>query len=232
MNSPAEVRAVLLDIEGTTSSLSFVKDTLFPFAHRGLSRYVREHEAELAGILDEVREIEGNVALDTGRVIDALLRWMDEDRKITALKTLQGLIWRQGYESGELRGHVYADTVRALEAWQASGLALYVYSSGSVTAQQLLFSHTDFGDLTPRFSGYFDTSVGSKLQAASYAAIALHIRLPPAAVLFFSDHPGEIRAAQAAGLQAVRVDREAAADSTPDAGTIRSFDELMLPQPR
>jgi len=223
-----EVRAVVLDIEGTTSSLSFVKDTLFPFARTRLPAFVSEHEGQLGGLLEEVRTIAGDPTLSAGEITRTLLVWMDEDSKITPLKTLQGLIWKAGYESGELRGHVYEDAVRALREWHRNGLAIYIYSSGSVAAQQLLFSHSLHGDLTPYLSGYFDTTTGPKLEAASYGVIAHSAELAPHSMLFLSDHPGEILAAAAAGMQALRVDREAAPDAGVSAPVVRSFDELNV----
>src|ERR1700728_2525359 len=203
-----DVRAIVLDIEGTTSSIEFVKRQLFPFARTHIPAYVRDHAAELHDILDQVSRIEGNRPLSSAQLIELLLRWMDEDRKITPLKALQGLVWKQGFESGELHAHVYDDAVSALRLWHANGLRLYVYSSGSVASQQLLFSHTHHGDLTPLFSGHFDTTMGSKLDAASYRAIAASIAMPAGAILFLSAHPGEIVAAAAAGMQALLVPRD------------------------
>jgi 5-methylthioribose kinase len=225
--SEAQTRAMLLDIEGTTSSLSFVKDELFPYARARLPTYVTEHAQELDAVLNEVRRIEGNEALDTQQLIATLLRWIGEDRKLTPLKSLQGLIWQEGYERGELRGHVYEDAVEALRTWHASGLKIYIYSSGSVLAQRLIFSHTEYGDLTPCFSGYFDTTIGGKLEPDSYLAIAAHIGLPPAAVLFLSDHSGEISAAAIAGLQVIQVCRDATAEATRDRTRITNFAELQ-----
>ena len=206
--SGALTRAVLLDIEGTTSSLSFVKDELFPYARARLPSYVTEHAEALSTLLDDVRRIEGNSQLDTQQLIATLQLWISEDRKLTPLKSLQGLIWQEGYERGELRGHVYEDAVEAMRGWHAAGLKLYIYSSGSVLAQRLIFSHTAYGDLTPCFSGYFDTAIGGKLEPESYRVIAARIGLPPAAVLFLSDHPGEISAAAIAGMQVIQVCRE------------------------
>jgi enolase-phosphatase E1 len=224
--SQALARALVLDIEGTTSSLSFVKDELFPYARARLPTYVTEHAEALGALLNDVRRIEGNEALDTQQLIATLLRWIDEDRKLTPLKSLQGLIWQEGYERGELHGHVYEDAVEALRAWHAAGLKLYIYSSGSVLAQHLIFSHTEYGDLTPLFSGYFDTTIGGKLEPDSYRAIAARIDLPPAAVLFLSDHPGEISAAAIAGLQVIQVCRDPAAEATRDRTRIANFTEL------
>ena len=225
--SDALTRALVLDIEGTTSSLSFVKDELFPYARARLPTYVAEHAQELSALLNDVRRIEGNAALDTQQLIATLLQWIGEDRKLTPLKSLQGLIWQEGYERGELRGHVYQDAVEALRAWHAAGLKLYIYSSGSVLAQRLIFSHTEYGDLTPYFSGFFDTTIGGKLEPDSYRAIAAHIALPPAAVLFLSDHSGEISAAAIAGMQVIHVCRDPAGEGTGDRTRIANFAELQ-----
>jgi 5-methylthioribose kinase len=222
------VRAIVLDVEGTTTSIEFVKQRLFPFAREHIPDYVRDHAEEIRDLLDEVRRIEGERPLNSAQLIQVLLRWMDEDRKITPLKALQGLVWKQGYESGELRAHVYQDAVDALRRWHANELPLYVYSSGSVASQKLLFSHTDHGDLAPLFSGHFDTAIGSKLDADSYRAISASIALPANTILFLSDHPGEILAAGAAGLQAILVHRGAGAPAAADAAVITTFDDLVL----
>jgi 5-methylthioribose kinase len=225
----ALTRALVLDIEGTTSSLGFVKDELFPYARAHLPAYVTEHVQELGALLDEVRRIEGNAALNTQQLIATLLCWIDEDRKLTPLKSLQGLIWQEGYERGELHGHVYEDAVEALRGWHAAGLKLYIYSSGSVLAQRLIFSHTEYGDLTPYISGHFDTTIGGKLEPESYRAIAARIGLPAAAVLFLSDHSAEISAAAIAGMQVIQVCRDPAAEATRDRTRIANFAELKSP---
>ena len=224
--SDALTRAILLDIEGTTSSLSFVKDELFPYARARLASYVSEREEALGALLDDVRRIEDNAALDTQALIAKLVQWIDEDRKVTPLKSLQGMMWQEGYERGELSGHVYEDAMQALRAWHAAGLKLYIYSSGSVLAQRLIFSHTEYGDLTPWFSGYFDTTIGGKLESDSYRTIAGRMGLPPAAVLFLSDHAAEISAAAIAGMQVIHVCREAADGAPRDGTRIASFAEL------
>jgi enolase-phosphatase E1 len=195
------VRAVVTDIEGTTSSVSFVYDVLFPYARAHIPDYVRAHEAELAALLDEVRDEAGDPSLSVEGCIAALLRWMDEDRKATPLKALQGMVWKQGYTAGGFAGHLYPDVVPRLREWKARGLILAVYSSGSVEAQKLLFGHTEAGDLTPLFSGWFDTRTGGKKEARSYATIADALGMAPEAVLFLSDNPEELAAARAAGLQ-------------------------------
>jgi enolase-phosphatase E1 len=220
------VRAVLTDIEGTTTSLAFVKEELFPYARQHLPAYVTSHTAEIGRIATEVSAVAGADCLSTQQTIDTLLRWMDEDRKVTPLKRLQGMIWRSGYESGELRAHIYQDAVHALRKWEAVGMKLYVYSSGSVEAQRLLFSHTAHGDLTPLFSGYFDTTTGPKLETRSYREIAHSVSLAPRAVVFISDHPGETQAAAAAGMHTVLMAREQEVGMT--GPTARSFDEINL----
>lgn len=183
------IKAILTDIEGTTSAVSFVFDVLFPYAVRHLPDFVREHagEAEVAAQLDAVRAASGEADAGVERVIAILLQWIAEDRKATPLKTLQGMVWAQGYRDGQLKGHVYPDAAQALREWKARGLDLYVYSSGSIQAQKLIFGCSEAGDLGPLFSGYFDTTSGPKRESASYARIAGAIGLPAAQILFLSD---------------------------------------------
>jgi enolase-phosphatase E1 len=199
--------AIVTDIEGTTTSIAFVTDTLFPFARARLPAFVaaRRHEPEVKACLEAVQaELGGGGEAD---IIAALIRWIDEDRKATPLKTLQGLIWADGYADGSIKGHVYADAVDRLRRWKEQGKRLYVYSSGSVAAQKLIFGHTDFGDLTPLFSGYFDTRTGPKKEIDSYSRIAIEIGLPVAEILFLSDSVVELDAARAAGMQTICLDR-------------------------
>ena len=202
------VRAILTDIEGTTSSISFVKDVLFPYARRALPGFVAEHreDPEVRRWLDMVATEHGSICSDDV-IVETLQGWIDEDRKHTALKALQGMNWTAGYEDADFTAHIYPDAAPALREWHASGLPLYVYSSGSVPAQKLFFGHSDAGDLTPLISGWFDTEVGGKREAASYARIAADIGLPPADLLFLSDILEELDAARDAGLQTVLVDR-------------------------
>ena len=224
------VRAVVVDIEGTTSSIAFVKEHLYPYARKYIPGYVREHASAIRDLLDEVGRIEGNALLDTPQLIAVLLRWMDDDRKVTPLKTLQGLVWQKGFDTGALCAPVYEDAVRALRYWHRQGLRLYVYSSGSVAAQRLLFSHTEQGDLTPLFSGYFDTTTGPKVEAESFRVIARSVGAPVETILFLSDHTGEIEAARTAGLQAVWVDRDGVAASGGQPDRVPSFDEIAMPK--
>ncbi len=220
------IKAVLTDIEGTTSSISFVKDVLFPYSKKKLSEFVREHsqDPEVRRILEEVQKIE------PGDPVDTLIKWIDEDRKVTPLKELQGLIWEEGYRSGELKGHIYEDAYRKLKEWHERGIPIYVYSSGSVKAQKLLFGHTQFGDINYIFSGYFDTRIGNKKDPESYRKIAEEVGLKPEEILFLSDNPDEIRAAAEAGMKVIRFAREGENEIIENFPypQVRSFDEITL----
>ena len=204
------MRVVITDIEGTTTSLSLVRDVLFPYARKHLVDFLRRHreDAEVKAILDDIRVREKDASLGEESIVARLYAWMDEDRKIAPLKALQGLIWHEGYSAGELHGHLYEDARDRLREWHSEGLRLYVYSSGSVAAQKLLFGHTPFGDMTSLFSGFFDTTVGGKLDPRSYEAIVRAIDCPPEEIVFLSDHRGELDAARAAGLATVWVERD------------------------
>jgi len=197
------ITTILTDIEGTTSSIDFVKDVLFPYARERLPAFVVTHAdaPEVQHWLHEAAREAGLVSASQQEVIDLLLGWIDADRKSTALKALQGMIWKDGYAAGEYRAHVYPEVAARLRAWRADGLRLYVYSSGSVAAQKLFFGHSEAGDLTPLFSGYFDTETGPKREAASYARIAAAIGEAPERILFLSDVVEELDAAAAAGLR-------------------------------
>lgn len=202
------IRAILTDIEGTTSSIAFVTDTLFPYARARLADYVARHAAAVAPLLAQV----------PGNPVETLTGWIDADRKDPVLKQLQGMIWAEGYADGSLVGHVYPDAVDALRRWHAAGLKLHVYSSGSVAAQKLIFGHSCAGDLTPLFSGWFDLTSGSKLEAASYTRIAAAIDEPVEAILFLSDNPAEIAAADAAGMATIHITRDGGAGVASFAG--------------
>lgn len=203
------IKAIVTDIEGTTSSLSFVKDTLFPYARTRLPTFVREQakNTKLREALQEARLAAGNPQMDDEDLIRRLLEWIEQDKKVTALKSIQGMIWEAGYRNGDFRGHIYPDAVEALKKWQLAGQHLYVYSSGSVQAQKLLFAHTDSGDLTGLFSGYFDTHIGPKNSVESYRRIADHIDVDPAELLFLSDAVAELDAAHQAGWYVVQLTR-------------------------
>jgi len=197
------ISAILTDIEGTTSSISFVKDVLFPYARKRLPAFIETHadDPDVQHWLHEAAKEAGLVSASHQEMIELLIRWIDADRKSTALKALQGMIWEAGYADGEYRAHVYPEVPAHLRKWQRAGKRLYVYSSGSVSAQKLLFAHTEAGDLTPQFSGYFDTEIGAKRDADSYRRITAAIGVPAAEILFLSDVSEELDAARAAGMQ-------------------------------
>lgn len=223
------IRAIVTDIEGTTSSIGFVHEVLFPYAARHLPDFVREHESApaVAALLDEVRTEAKEPHAGIEQVVGILLQWIAEDRKATPLKTLQGLVWEHGYRSGDFTGHVYADTAPAMHRWSDRGARIYIYSSGSVKAQQLLFGHSDAGDLTPLIDGYFDTHIGNKRDAASYRRITEEIGLPAEEILFLSDTPQELDAAADAGMKTMQLAREEAAQSSRHP-VARDFDEVVI----
>ncbi|MCB1593002.1 MAG: acireductone synthase [Alphaproteobacteria bacterium] len=226
MTKKSGIKAILTDIEGTTSSISFVKDVLFPYAFKHLPGFVEEFSDEVAPILDDVRKEENNAGLNDEEVVEVLQRWIEEDKKLTPLKTLQGMIWQAGYEAGELHGHIYDDAVENLKKWKKAGLDLYIYSSGSIAAQKLLFSNTAAGDLTTLFTGYFDTTTGPKLQRESYEIIASEIGLPPDQVLFLSDNTQEIEAASKAGMAVIVLDRDGVQDDLRNYTVVKNFEEI------
>ncbi|PKM07711.1 MAG: acireductone synthase [Gammaproteobacteria bacterium HGW-Gammaproteobacteria-4] len=201
-------KIILTDIEGTTSSIAFVKQVLFPYARQALPAFVRRHGQE-----PDVRRWLDAAALDIGGVVsdncivELLQQWIDEDRKHTALKALQGMIWRSGYAHAAFHAHMYPDAITQLQAWHDQGHPLYVYSSGSVAAQRLFFAHTEAGDLTPLFSGFFDTEMGGKREPQSYRNILAEIGVNAGDVVFLSDVVEELDAARDAGLDTVLIDR-------------------------
>ena len=204
------IKAILTDIEGTTSAVTFVFDVLFPYAARHLPDFVRQQagRADVAEQLDAVRRDSDEPQADVERVIEILLGWIAEDRKATPLKALQGMVWAQGYTAGQLQGHVYPDAVESLKAWHQAGFKLFVYSSGSIQAQQLIFGCSEAGDLSPLFSGYFDTTSGPKREAQSYLRITQAIGLEAAQILFLSDIVEELDAAREAGMATCGLARE------------------------
>lgn len=204
------IRAVLTDIEGTTSSISFVKEVLFPYAAKAMLPFLQKNWANE----NVVKQVDA-LSTETGQKVDTpeqandiLQRWISADKKATALKALQGMIWKAGYEDGSYRAHMYPDVAHQLAKWREQGLTLYVYSSGSIAAQKLFFRYSEAGDLTPLFSDHFDTTSGGKREAESYRRIANSIGLPEAEILFLSDIKEELDAAQRAGMKTVLVDRQ------------------------
>jgi enolase-phosphatase E1 len=223
------IKAIVTDIEGTTSSLSFVKEVLFPYAREHIGDYVRRHaeQGNIAALLNDVCR-EAGEGLDLDGVIAQLEQWIDEDRKIPALKTLQGLLWEAGYQQGDFQGHIYEDARQKLEQWQRQGIRLFVYSSGSVYAQKLLFGHTKYGDLNTLFSGYFDTQVGAKTETVSYQKIIKSIGCEADEVLFLSDIEAELDAARAAGMQTIWLVRDGAPDKKATHPQVKDFNDISI----
>lgn len=238
-------KILLLDIEGTTTSISFVKDKLFPYAEENVKDFltnqwetedVKEAVAALRKLAleDKEKSVDGVVTIpgeDASKEdqIEGLVKsvkWqMASDRKVGALKQLQGLIWKQGYDKGDIKGHVYEDVSPALDLWRSvEGQKVYIYSSGSVQAQKLLFGQSLAGDMLKSIDGHFDTAVGAKQEAASYTAITEKIGCKPEEVLFLTDIVKEAEAARTSGMQAALVSREGNAP-LPD-GAAASFPVL------
>ncbi len=234
------VRAILIDIEGTTTPVAFVYDVLFPFARRHLQAYLLdpEHAESVADALALLRrEWDADTAarhhlsdwqIDRPASAAGYLEWlMDRDIKSPALKRLQGEIWDGGYRSGELKGQVFPDVPPAFARWREAGVTIAIYSSGSVLAQRLLFGATAQGDLTPFIGAYFDTGIGAKRWPDSYRRIASALEQSPGDMLFVSDVTAELDAARSAGCQvllAVRPGNQPVESA--DAESIRSFDQI------
>lgn len=239
MPAPA-VRAILLDIEGTTTPIAFVTKRLFPYARTHLTSYLNSHRAACADVIDRLRAERHQEADESppswsdaseeARIRSATeyVDWlMDRDRKSPALKELQGRIWKDGYRSGELLGEVFPDIPVALERWHRLGIPVGIFSSGSVLAQRLLFRHSSFGDLTSFLRWHFDTAVGAKGEPESYTRIASTVGEAPEHILFVSDIVRELDAARAAGMQ-TRLSERPGNAVTPrhDHAIVRSFDEI------
>jgi len=230
-------QGILLDIEGTTSSISFVYDVLFAHARKHLETFLQEQ----ISVSSTVQKQAAALACETGlellqidasnvsMVARAAADLMARDVKSTPLKALQGMIWRRGYESGELVSHLFEDVPRALDRWTSSGLDVRIYSSGSIEAQQLFFGHTSYGDVTPLFSGYYDTTTGSKRETMSYSKISDAMQIEPRQILFVSDIGAELDAAKSAGMATALADRPGNVPGTSvyEHPMIRSFDDII-----
>jgi enolase-phosphatase E1 len=226
------IRAILLDIEGTTTPIAFVHEVLFSYARDHAEEFLANNaDAEDIARLREEHAADVSNGEQPPAQMTAYVEWLiARDRKSTGLKSLQGKIWRQGYLDGTLKSQVYADVAPAFARWRERGLSLNIFSSGSVLAQQLLFAHTDAGDLTKFIDQYFDTNIGKKGEAASYHRIAKALNLPSSEVMFISDVVNELEAAQEAGMQ---VSLSIRPGNAPQKGAeqyraTHSFDELLL----
>jgi len=242
---PPNIRAILLDIEGTTTPIAFVQQVLFPYARARVREYLQQH-ATNPGVLADIAALRAEHAAepatesglpawnpsDEQRSAEAYVYWlMDRDRKSTGLKSLQGRIWEVGYLSGELqgKGEVYPDVRPAFVRWRRNGILIAIFSSGSILAQRNLFANTTVGDLSPFLYDYFDTKTGPKRESSSYRVIAAALHQSPSDVLFVSDVTAELDAAREAGMSTVLCLRGSDAPVTTNGGghtRIRSFDEL------
>jgi len=233
------MEAILLDIEGTTTPIDFVHQTLFPFARQRMKEFVEENFSSLT---DEIKSLKIEHEKDyaggfyvkkfdetaPASIANYLKFLIDEDRKSTALKSMQGKIWQAGYEAVELKSKIFADVPRALARWREQGKMIAIYSSGSILAQKLIFRYSNCGDLTAFIADYFDTNVGGKKETESYRKIAAALNFPAAEITFVSDVAAELDAAKSAGLRTVLSIREG---NAPLVGqtmhlTIKSFDEM------
>ncbi len=205
MQAINKITHIITDIEGTTSSISFVKEVLFPYSREHLKEFLLGAEGASIDVQRILEEVPGSSLSDKAQL---LIRYIDEDKKFTPLKELQGLIWRHGYEQGHYQGHIYEDAYKVLLDWHSAGIKLYVYSSGSVTAQKLLFGYTQHGDLNYLFSGNFDTRIGAKASKSSYENIQHELNAEASSLLFLSDIEAELDAAAAAGLNTVKLVRD------------------------
>jgi enolase-phosphatase E1 len=225
-----KIQFILTDIEGTTTSVSFVYDVLFPYFRTNLGK-VRElkNQASVDAIFQDVVSYASSeeVTLNTeSEIINKLMEWSLADKKITPLKTLQGLIWEEGYHSGELKGHVYPDVAQALMNWKNKNIQLGVFSSGSIAAQKLIFGYSVEGDLATHFSNYFDTTTGGKREVETYQKIEKTLEIKAENILFLSDIVEELEAAKNAGFQTIQLVREGNTANWPN--TVSSFDEISI----
>lgn len=230
-------RGILLDVEGTTSSIAFVYDVLFAHARQEVGAFLAAHRSD-PHVLDLAAAMTAAagtsvtpdaIAADPTRAALAAIDLMNRDVKDTSLKALQGMIWRSGFESGQIVAHVFDDVPPSLATWADAGINVRIYSSGSIEAQQLFFRHTSFGDLTPSLRGYYDTTTGPKREASSYEKIAVDMGLAPRQVLFVSDIGAELDAARAAGMQTALAVRPGNrdADGLFDHPSVASFAEIV-----
>lgn len=216
------IQVILMDIEGTTTSISFVHDVLFPYARKRMLPFVGSHldhpevQSYLAQAVETINSEEKKqyTVLDWPEIVTHLIHWIDADRKHGALKGLQGIMWDEGYKSRSYQGHVYADVLPQWKKWSDAKKTLAIYSSGSVQAQKLLFTHSIDGDLTPFLSHYFDTSMGAKREPGTYKNIAQNLGVSPSQILFLSDIPEELDAAKQSGFKTTQILRPGAIAST------------------
>lgn len=223
------IKAIITDIEGTTTDIHFVHKVLFPYSRERMADFVKANAANpvIAPVLQEIALGIGTNATQAD-VITQLIAWIDNDVKMGTLKTLQGYIWQKGFEEGAFTGHIYPDAYESLLKWHQAGIKLYIYSSGSVQAQQLLFGYSDFGDLRHLFSDYFDTAIGGKKEATSYLHILKSIKFDANEVLFLSDVVAELDAARDNGIKTQLLNRDGAALNANGHPVCTSFADIKL----
>ncbi len=220
---------ILTDIEGTTTSISFVTEVLFPYFRTNIDRLLNlKSHKNVAEAIQQTKELalsEENQVLNTeNEVLEKWKQWSLEDRKVTPLKTVQGVLWDEGYKDGTLKGHVFDDVADSLKKWKNIGIQMGVFSSGSVAAQKLIFGYSIAGDLTPYFSAYFDTTTGGKRDTETYQKIADSLQVKPQEIVFLSDIQQELEAASNAHFQTIQLCREGAVATWPLA--VNNFQEI------
>lgn len=226
------IKVLLLDIEGTTTSISFVVDVLFPYAKSHLTDFVRcnlsnSEVFDCVNVAIKTVFEEDGKEIDTDEAIKTFSHWISTDRKHPALKKLQGFIWKDGYTNGDYTAHIYDDVLPSLKKWKDTGVVVAIYSSGSIEAQKLLFKYTCFGDLTPLISNYFDLSTGNKYEAGSYSTIVNNLNVDSSEVLFLSDSVQELNAAKSIGVQTIQLLRPGTLPCD-NHQTRRDFSEIEL----
>lgn len=231
-----KIHYILTDIEGTTTAIDFVHKILFPYAAKHLASFLQQPQPQdiqttIEAALTQVKETILAETTDTEtsleRCLKHLERWIETDRKHPALKTIQGMIWRIGYENGDFKGHIYDDVLPALTHWREQGIQLGIYSSGSVAAQKLLFGNLPEGNITPLFAHNFDTKVGHKQDVTSYQNIAKQLTINPENILFLSDVEAELHAANQALMQTIQLVRENTIPSK-QFRTVADFSEITF----
>ncbi len=204
------IRAILTDIEGTTSSINFVHDVLFPYAYNKMGDFLSQHwpDIPVQNAVQSVATLENLTDYTPSQITSILQDWIRCDRKLTPLKDLQGIIWEMGYKNGDFCSHVYEDAYEKLTFWHSQNIPIYIYSSGSIHAQKLFFRHTNYGDLLYLFSGFFDTNIGNKKETQSYVNISQSINYSPEEIIFLSDVEAEVNSANHVGFKTVLVLRD------------------------
>ena len=225
-----KIKAIITDIEGTTTDIHFVHKVLFPYSRENIHAYliVNQNKPEVITELNEIRKLMDNIDATLDDINQQLIQWIDSDVKIAPLKNLQGFIWQQGFQQGEFKGHVYADAYENLIKWHQQKIKLYIYSSGSVKAQQLLFQYSTYGDIRYLFDGYFDTKVGPKKEASSYAEILKQIQCQPEETLFLSDVVAECDAAYENNMQTRLLNRDNQVFEDNQHLVCHTFNEIIL----